>query len=218
MRLLVVEDDVDLSRTLRRSLEEEGFAVDVVGDGEEALFSLREIKYDAAVLDLMLPRMNGWDVLESARKAGVSTPILILTARDAIAERVRGLNRGADDYLTKPFEIVELAARLRAIIRRSYGHSSSTIEIGDVTIDTASREVFRDGAAIEVTPREYAILELLTQSRGAVVPRSKIYEHIYDETTDVMSNVIDVHVAALRRKLGSEVIRTRRGEGYIIDA
>jgi two-component system OmpR family response regulator len=218
VRLLVVEDERDLADALRRALEEETFAVDVAEDGEEALFKIRELPYDAVILDLMLPRLDGWSVLQAARADGIRTPVLVLTARDAIAERVGGLNLGADDYLIKPFALAELVARVRAMIRRAYGNPASTIQLGDITIDTAARQVRRAGAPVELTAREFAILELLTQSRGAVVARSTIHEHIYNEQADVLSNVVDVHVAALRRKLGSEVIRTRRGEGYIIDA
>jgi two-component system OmpR family response regulator len=218
VRLLVVEDERDLAETLRRALEEEEFAVDVADDGEEGLFKIRELPYDAVILDLMLPRVDGWTVLQTARAHGIRTPVLVLTARDAIEERVRGLNLGADDYLTKPFAIAELVARVRAMIRRAYGNPSSTVQLGDLTIDTAARQVWRGATPIELTAREFAILELLTRARGSVVPRSKICEHIYNEQADVLSNVVDVHVAALRRKLGADVIRTRRGEGYIVDA
>jgi two-component system OmpR family response regulator len=217
MRVLVVEDEPDLARALARSLEEASFAVDISPDGEDGLFRIREVQYDAVVLDIMLPRLDGWAVLEAARRAGVRTPILALTARDQVADRVRGLNLGADDYLVKPFAVSELIARIHALIRRSYGNPSQTLTIGDLVVDMAARQVHRGGEAIELTAREFAILELLTRSRGAVVARATIYDHIYDEDTDVLSNVIDVHVAALRRKLGADVIRTRRGEGYIID-
>jgi two-component system OmpR family response regulator len=218
VRLLVVEDERDLAETLRRALEEEEFAVDLAEDGEEGLFKIRELPYDAVILDLMLPRLDGWSVLEAARAGGIRTPVLVLTARDAIEERVRGLNLGADDYLIKPFALAELVARVRAMIRRAYGNPASTVQLGDITIDTAARQVWRAGASVELTAREFAILELLTRSRGIVVARSTIYEHIYNEQADVLSNVVDVHVAALRRKLGPDVIRTRRGEGYIVDA
>jgi two-component system OmpR family response regulator len=218
VRLLVVEDERDLAQTLRRALEEEEFAVDLAEDGEDALFKIREMTYDAVILDLMLPGMDGWTLLQAARADGIRTPVLILTARDMIEDRVRGLNLGADDYLTKPFALAELIARVRAMIRRSYGNPASTVQLGVLTIDTASRRVLRAGVPIELTAREFAILELLTRSRGSVVARSKICEHIYNEDTDVLSNVVDVHVAALRRKLGPGVIRTRRGEGYMIDA
>lgn len=218
MRLLVVEDERDLADALRRALEEEEFAVDLAEDGEEGLFKIRELLYDAVILDLMLPRLDGWSVLRAARADGIRTPVLVLTARDAIEDRVRGLNLGADDYLVKPFALTELVARVRAMIRRAYGNPAATVQIADLTIDTAARQVWRAGTPVELTAREFAILELLTRSRGAVVARSTIHDHIYDEQADVLSNVIDVHVAALRRKLGPDVIRTRRGEGYIIDA
>ena len=218
MRLLIVEDERDLADTLRRALEEEEFAVDISADGEDALFKIREMPYDAVVLDLMLPRLDGWAVLKQARADGIRTPVLVLTARDVIEDRVRGLNLGADDYLTKPFALAELVARVRAMIRRAYGNPVSTLQLGDLTLDTAAREVRRHGLPVELTAREFAILELLTRSRGSVVARSAICEHIYNEEADVLSNVVDVHVAALRRKLGADLIRTRRGEGYIIDA
>jgi two-component system OmpR family response regulator len=218
VRLLVVEDEPDLARALARSLTEAGFAVDVSADGEDGLFRIREIAYDAVVLDVMLPRLDGWAVLEAARGAQIRTPILLLTARDEVTDRVRGLNLGADDYLVKPFAVAELVARVHAIIRRAYGSAAQRYEIGGLVIDMAARQVHRDGQPVELTAREFAILELLARSRGAVVGRATIYDHIYDDGTDVMSNAIDVHIAALRRKLGADLIRTRRGEGYLIDA
>ena len=218
MRLLVIEDEPDLARTVSKVFEEEDFAVDVAQDGEEGLFKIGATNYDAVILDLMLPRVDGWDVLRGVRSAGIRTPVLILTARDLIADRVRGLNLGADDYLVKPFAVVELVARVHAMVRRAYGSPSSTVTLGELIIDTAARQVSRNGRPIELTAREFAILELLTRSRGSVVSRTAVCDHIYNEETDVLSNVVDVHVAALRRKLGAELIRTRRGEGYIIDA
>jgi two-component system, OmpR family, response regulator len=218
MRVLLIEDERDLARAVSRSLEEAGFAVDLAADGEDGLFRLREIAYDAAVLDVMLPRLDGWEVLDAARAGGVRTPIVMLTARDDVHDRVRGLNGGADDYVVKPFAVAELIARLHAVIRRSYGTSVATMTVGDVVVDVAARQVTRGGERVDVTAREFAILELLTRSRGAVVTRATIYDHIYDDDTDVLSNAIDVHVAALRRKLGPDLIRTRRGEGYVIDA
>ncbi|HKY50587.1 MAG TPA: response regulator transcription factor, partial [Candidatus Limnocylindria bacterium] len=213
-----VEDERDLAHALRRALEEEQFAVDLAADGEDGLYKMREMTYDAVILDLMLPRVDGWSVLRAARSAGIRTPVLILTARDTIEDRVRGLNLGADDYLVKPFALAELIARVRAMIRRAYGNPAATLQLGELTIDTAAKQVWRAGSPVELTAREYAILELLTRSRGTVVARARICEHIYNEDTDVLSNVVDVHVAALRRKLGADLIRTRRGEGYIIDA
>jgi DNA-binding response OmpR family regulator len=217
MRVLVVEDEGDLARALKRALEEEGFAVDLSFDGEDGLFRATEIAYDAIILDLMLPRINGWDVLRRLREHGSRTPVLVLTARDAVEDRVDGLDLGADDYLTKPFALTELFARLRALIRRSTGLAASTLVVGDIEIDTASRTVSRAGQRVELTAREYAILELLATRRGVLVTRPVICEHIYDDDADVLSNVIDVHVAALRRKLGTGLIQTRRGQGYIID-
>ncbi len=218
MRLLIVEDEPDLARALARSLVEAGFAVDVASDGEEGLFRILEIQYDAVVLDVMLPTFDGWTVLERARASGTHVPVLMLTARDEVADRVRGLNLGADDYLVKPFAVSELVARIQAIIRRSYGSPVQILTLGDIIVDIAARRVSRESRPVELTAREFAILELLMRSRGTVVARATIYDHIYDDATDVMSNVIDVHVAALRRKLGADVIRTRRGEGYVIDA
>ena len=218
MRVLLVEDERDLARALSRSLTEAGFAVDLSTDGEDGLFRIREVQYDAVVLDVMLPGLDGWTILEQARGAQIRTPILLLTARDAVADRVRGLNLGADDYLVKPFAVAELIARIHAIIRRAYGSAADTFTVGELEIDVAARQVRRQGVPVELTAREFAILELLTRSRGAVVARAVIYDHIYDEDTDVLSNVIDVHVAALRRNLGADLIRTRRGEGYVIDA
>jgi two-component system OmpR family response regulator len=217
VRLLVVEDERDLAQTLRRALEEQDFAVDLAADGEEGLFKIREMTYDAVILDLMLPKLDGWAVLSAARAGGLRTPVLMLTARDTIEDRVRGLNLGGDDYLTKPFALAELVARVRAMIRRAYGNPASIVRLGDITIDTASHQVWRGGEPIALTAREFAILELLTRSRGSIVNRSRICEHSYNEDTDVASNVVDVHVAALRRKLGPHVIRTRRGEGYVVD-
>jgi len=217
MRILIVEDEADLADTLTRALGEEGFAVDLASEGDEGLFKLTDVPYDAAVLDVMLPGMDGWTILENARARGVRTPVLMLTARDTIEDRVRGLNLGADDYLVKPFALQELVARLHALVRRSYGSPVPRIAIGDVVIDTAAQRVQRNGVSVELTAREYAVLELLARSRGRLVTRSRICEHLYNEDVDITSNVIDVHIGALRRKLGPDLIRTRRGEGYIID-
>ena len=217
MRLLVVEDDADLAATLRKALEEEDFAVDVAADGDDGLFKVTHTAYDAVILDVMLPRVDGWNVLKRARAAGNRTPVLLLTARDMIEDRVRGLNLGADDYLGKPFALTELIARVRAMIRRAYGGVSSVVTIGDITVDTAAHTVLRRGVRVPLTAREYTILELLVRSKGKLVTRSTIFEHIYNEDTDVLSNVVAVHIAALRRKLGMSLIRTCRGEGYVID-
>jgi two-component system OmpR family response regulator len=217
VRLLVVEDEPDLRSALARALADEHFAVDTAADGDEGLFLAIEVDYDAVVLDLMLPRRNGWDVLGALRAAGRRTPVLLLTARDAVDDRVRGLNAGADDYLTKPFALEELVARLRALIRRAAAQPAPSVRIADVDIDLASRRVFRGGTEVVLTAREFGILELLVRERGAVVGRSTIAEHLYADDQEVLSNAIDVHVAALRRKLGAHLIRTRRGLGYLID-
>lgn len=218
MRLLVVEDETDLALTLKKALEEKSFAIDVAFEGEDALFKAREIPYDAIILDLMLPRLDGWNMLEALRRAGTRTPVLILTARDATDDKVRGLNLGADDYLTKPFALTELVARVRALIRRASEDPSPTIVLGDTTIDMAARTVSREGQSIILTAKEYAILEFLVHHRGTLVTRSVLCEHLYGDDDDILSNVVDVHVSALRKKLGRDLIQTRRGQGYIIDA
>ena len=218
MRLLVVEDEPDLARTLAKWFREDDYAVDVALDGEEGLFRAREIPYDTIILDLMLPQIDGWSVLRALRQDGHPTPVLVLTACDEVVNRVRGLDLGADDYLTKPFALSELVARVRALIRRASVSPMPTLSIGDIAIDTTARVVHRGGRRVDLTPREYLILELLARRRGMVATRSAICEHIYNEDAEILSNVVDVHVAALRRKLGSIVIRTRRGHGYVIDA
>jgi two-component system OmpR family response regulator len=218
MRLLVVEDEPDLRRSLVRSLADEQFAVDESADGEDALFRALEVDYDAIVLDLMLPLRSGESVLEQIRKAGRTTPVLLLTARDTIADRVRGLNHGADDYLTKPFVIDELVARIRALIRRAQQQPSPVVTIGALKIDLVRRRVYRDDVEVPLTGREFGILEQLVRHRGRILTRTTLSEHLYNDASEVMSNAIDVHVAALRRKLGPALIETRRGQGYLIDA
>jgi two-component system OmpR family response regulator len=218
MRLLVVEDEPDLARILKKALVEAQFAVDVSADGIDALHQATQVGYDAIVLDLVVPGIDGWAVLAALRGRGDRTPVLILTARDALEERVRGLNAGADDYVTKPFALTELIARIHALIRRRSPDPSPVLSVGDVEVDTAQRAVRRGGALLELTAREYAILELLLRHKGEVVTRAAIHDHIYADDVDVFSNVVDVHVAGLRRKLGSDIIRTRRGHGYVVDA
>ena len=215
MKVLLVEDEEDLLQVISTALRESGFSVDLAADGAEGLAKAEGEDYDAVVLDLMLPRLDGWTVLTELRKTK-TTPVLILTARDAVADRVEGLNRGADDYLTKPFDLEELIARLRALIRRSVGSPAPVITLGSVEIETAARTVTRDGQPVELSAKEYALLELLALHRGRLVTRTMIYEHIYGEEDDTLSNVVDVYVSNLRRKLGSELIETRRGQGYII--
>jgi two-component system OmpR family response regulator len=216
MRVLVVEDEPELLSVIGRALEEQGYAVDRAADGEEGLFRATSWEYDAIVLDLMLPKIDGWQILDRVRREK-KTPVLILTARDAVTDRVRGLDGGADDYLVKPFELAELFARLRALIRRVAGQAAATIEIGEVVIDPRSRTVSRAGEAVPLTAREYAIVELLALHRGEVVSRTQMYDHLFDENDDTLSNLLDVHVSNVRRKLGKGFIVTRRGMGYSID-
>jgi two-component system OmpR family response regulator len=216
MRILVVEDEPDLLSVVAQALREEGYAVDEACDGKEGLFKATSWDYDALVLDLMLPGKNGWEVLGALRRKK-KTPVLILTAQDALHDRVRGLDEGADDYLVKPFELSELLARLRALIRRSAGQASRRIEIGDVVVDTAAKTVARAGQPAGLTAREYALVELLALRRGQLVTRTQIYEHLFDENEDTLSNLVDVHVSNVRKKLGKDFITTRRGQGYVID-
>ncbi len=190
--------------------------MDEAVDGEEGLFKASSWEYDAIILDLMLPRMDGWEVLRRLRRER-KTPVLILTARDGISDRVRGLDNGADDYLVKPFVLVELLARLRALIRRAAGQAVSLLTVGDIVIDTRARQVSQAGQPVSLTAREYALLELLALHRGELVPRSMIYEHLFDESEDSLSNLVDVHISNLRKKLGKDFISTRRGQGYLID-
>lgn len=217
MRILVVEDEPDLVVVLAKALEEEGYAVDTAVDGDEGLYKAESWHYDAVILDIMLPLRDGWQVLQKLRRQK-KVPVLILTARDAVNERIRGLDLGADDYLVKPFELNELLARLRALIRRAHGEAAPIIDIADVTVDTATRSVRRQGKLVHLTPREYALVELLALKRGTLVTRTVLYEHLFDENDDSLSNLIDVHVSNLRKKLGKDFVKTRRGEGYLIDA
>ena len=217
MRILVAEDEADLARTLRKALTEDGYAVDCTPSGDAALEKATAVPYDTILLDVMLPGKSGLTVLSALRSRGIRTPVLVLTARDAVDDKVRGLNVGADDYMTKPFALTELLARVRALIRRASLEPMNEVVAGPLIVDTCARVVRHHGAAIDLTAREYAILELLARRKGSVVTRSAIYDHVYDEREDTLSNVVDVFIAALRRKLGPDVIRTRRGHGYIID-
>ena len=216
MRVLIVEDEPDLRSSLARALREEGYAVDTAEDGEDGLFKAESADYDAVVLDVMLPKLDGWQILARLRKAR-KTPVLMLTARDASRDRVRGLDTGADDYVVKPFDLPELFARLRALIRRSAHLSTNLLELGAVTLDTAARSVTRGGKPVELTAREYALLEFLALHRGEVVTRTQLYEHLFDENDETLSNLLDVHVSNLRKKLGADFITTRRGHGYCIE-
>jgi len=216
MRLLIVEDEPDLLASMAQALREEGYAVDTAADGEDGLFRAETVDYDAIILDIMLPAMDGWTVLKNLRRAK-KTPVLMLTARDQSRDRVKGLDTGADDYVVKPFDLPELFARLRALIRRSANRTTSRLEIGRVVIDTAARTVAQDARLVEITAREYALLEYLALHRGEVVTRATLYEHLFGDDDDTLSNLLDVHVSNLRKKLGHDFISTRRGHGYCIE-
>jgi two-component system OmpR family response regulator len=216
MRILVIEDEADLLASLAQALREEGYAVDTAHNGEDGFFKAEGCDYNAIVLDVMLPKLDGWEILKRLRKIK-KTPVLMLTARDQSRDRVKGLDTGADDYVVKPFDLPELFARLRALIRRSANKSTNLIEIGKVTIDTAARNVTRGGTTVELTAREYALLEFLALHRGEIVTRTQLYEHLFDENDSTLSNLLDVHVSNLRKKLGAEFITTRRGHGYCIE-
>jgi two-component system copper resistance phosphate regulon response regulator CusR len=219
MRVLLVEDEPHAAQVLAKGLREQAYAVDVAADGEAALFQAGTSDYDALILDLMLPRVDGLAVCRSIRDAGSAVPILMLTARDAVESRIEGLDSGADDYLVKPYDFGELLARLRALIRRGRQPVlPQRLEAGVLTIDTRSRQAEVEGTVIPLTAKEYALLEYLVRRAGDVVSRSDIAEHVWDEHYDAMSNVVDVYIQRLRRKLETvgqgALIRTRRGEGY----
>ena len=220
MRVLLIEDHKPLVRILKQGLEEEGFAVDAAYDGEEGDYKARTADYDVIILDLMLPKEDGISLLQRWRRAGLKTHVLVLTARSGIDDKVRGLDQGADDYLTKPFELEELLARLRALVRRGHQVKDPVVRVHDLEIDTAGRSVKRSGQSIHLTPREYALLEFLAFHRGKVVTRSMIWEHLYDEHDENTSNVVDVYIRYLRNKIdkGFEppLILTRWGEGYLL--
>jgi len=216
MRLLIVEDETPLRLSLLKVLREEGYAADGAADGAEGLRKALECDYDAILLDHMMPTMDGREMLRRLR-AVKRTPVMMLTARDAVEDRVVGLDLGADDYLVKPFVQSELLARLRALVRRNRPTGGVTLTIGDVAIDTVARRVTKAGKEEAVTGREYTLLEYLAHRRGAVVTRAELYEHLFDENEDTLSNLLEVHVCNLRRKLGAELIKTRRGLGYVIE-
>jgi two-component system OmpR family response regulator len=216
MRILIVEDEPDLLEGLAKAVREEGYAVDQAEDGEEGIYKAENYDYDAIVLDVMLPKMDGWEVLKRLRKLK-KTPVLMLTARDRSSDRVKGLDTGADDYVVKPFDLPELLARLRALIRRTSNKTTAALEIGGVTIDTAAKTVSRAGELIPLTAREYALVEYLALHRGEVITRTMLYEHLFDENDSTFSNLLDVHVSNVRKKIGADFISTRRGLGYAIE-
>ena len=214
MRVLVVEDEPDLARQLGESLAESGYTVDIAHDGEEGHFLGDTEPYDAVVLDLGLPVIDGLTVLERWRRDGRTMPVLILTVRDEWREKVAGFDAGADDYVTKPFRMEEVLARLRALIRRTAGHATPLLECGPLVIDTAGARVTLDGAAVRLTGHEYKLLAYMAHHRGKVLSRTELIEHIYDQDFDRDSNTIEVFIGRLRRKLGADLIHTVRGIGY----
>lgn len=216
MRLLLVEDEPDLLTVVGQSLREQGYAVDTADNGRDGLFKAVDGHYDAIILDIMLPQLDGWSVLKQLRTQGHKVPVLVLTAKDALTDRVTGLDLGADDYLVKPIELDELHARIRALVRRSVGKASPMIQVDDVQIDTTRRVVQKAGVAVALTPTEYSLLHLLAMHKGELVSRNMIYSHLFDEEDDSLSNLIEVHISNLRKKLGKTLIVTRRGHGYLV--
>ncbi|HUU85405.1 MAG TPA: response regulator transcription factor [Phycisphaerae bacterium] len=220
MRLLVIEDYEPLRKSLSQGLREAGFAVDSSADGEEGLWYAKSNDYDVILLDIMLPRVDGLTILKHLRKIGDRVPVLLLTARDTLEDRVSGLNLGADDYLVKPFAFEELLARVRALLRRKYDRADPVLRVRDLELDTAARTVSRGGHPVELTAREYALLEFLALRAGQVVSRTDIWEHLYEFHASAESNVVDVYVGYLRKKLERpdlpRLIHTRRGQGYML--
>lgn len=218
MRILVAEDDSPLAAFLRKGLEAEHYAVDVVGDGEQAKYMASEFDYDLIVLDLNLPQLDGLEVLKELRSLKPSLPVLVLTARSRVEDRVKGLDLGADDYLTKPFSFTELSARVRALLRRGGVTADSTLRVGDLEMSRVERTVSRAGKRVELTPKEFALLEYLMRNAGRRVTRNMIIEHVWNLSFDTMTNVVDVYINYLRKKVdnadGPRLIRTIRGVGY----
>jgi two-component system OmpR family response regulator len=217
MRVLIVEDEPNLARQLRNTLEGAGYAVDVANDGEDGHYLGSTENYDAVVLDLGLPEIDGLTVLDRWRKEGKATPVLVLTARDSWSDKVAGLDAGADDYLAKPFQTEELIARLRALIRRASGNASSELTAGPVRLDARSGRVTLNGEPVRLTAQEYKLLSYLMHHKGKVVSRTELIEHIYDQDFDRDSNTIEVFITRIRKKLGADLINTIRGLGYSLD-
>jgi DNA-binding response OmpR family regulator len=221
MRILFVEDSPVLQQTVGTALRRSGYALDISGDGEDGLWRAQNTDYDAIVLDLMLPKMDGLTILQRLRQAGKVTHVLLLTARDSVTDRVRGLKLGADDYLVKPFALEELLARVEALCRRGYGRKQNRLIVGDLELDTASKQVWRAGRQLRLKPREYQLLEYLVHRCREVVTQEEIEEHLYADDVELMSNVIESILSSLRRKLyeanPAPLIHTRRGLGYMLD-
>jgi heavy metal response regulator len=222
MRILLVEDDPRIARFVSQALREQAYAVDATADGDDALYKASVNEYDAVILDLMIPGRDGFEVCRELRASGSCVPVIMLTARDAVPDRVAGLDSGADDYLTKPFEVAELLARLRALLRRGSAVRPALVTVADLRIDTRAHSVARAGRRVELTAKEYALLEYLARERGRVLTRAEIAEHVWDENFDPFSNLIDVNINRLRRKIDDgfavPLIHTRRGEGYMLAA
>jgi len=222
MRLLLVEDDPGIARFIAKGLREQSYALDVASNGENALYQAAINTYDLVILDVMIPAPDGFAVCTGLRKSGHRMPILMLTARDALEDRVAGLDSGADDYLTKPFEFRELLARLRALLRRTGALQAAELVVADLVIDTAGQNVVRGGRAISLTAKEYALLEFLARNAGRVVGRAEIAEHVWDDAFDPFSNLIEVYVNRVRRKVdggsAKPLLHTRRGSGYVLSA
>lgn len=220
MKILIVEDEQRLAALLKKGLEEQSYAVDLCYDGEEGLYMAETFPYDAVLLDVMLPGMDGFTVLETLRKQGSDVPVIMLTARSEVESRVKGLNRGADDYIPKPFDFNELLARLTAVIRRDKGQAASTVQVAELYLDLNARTASRAGQEIQLSAKEYAILEYLVLNKGRVISRTEFSEHVYDMNFDLDSNIIDVYINKLRKKVDKgherKLILTRRGAGYYI--
>jgi two-component system copper resistance phosphate regulon response regulator CusR len=220
MRILLVEDDAVIAASLSKGLREEAYAVDVAPDGDAAVYQAAVNPYDAIVLDVMLPKRDGFAVLRELRRRGLITPVLILTARDAVSDRIAGLDIGADDYLTKPFEFGELLARLRALLRRGPALAPAVLRVADLELDTRAQRAMRAGRDLALTTREYALLEFLARNAGRVVGRAEISDHVWDDNYDPVSNLIESYINRLRRKLDAPglapLIHTRRGAGYML--
>ena len=220
MKILLAEDELDLNNVVTKYLKKNGYSVDSVFNGEEALDYMEYDEYDLVILDIMMPKVNGFEVVKKLRSRENHTPILILTARDSSEDKVQGLDLGADDYIVKPFDFNELAARIRKIMRRKYGNSSNELSIGDLILDTSKRSVTRAGKAIEVTGKEYSILEYLMQNKNRILSREQIKVHVWNYDYEGDSNVIDVLIKNIRKKIyvegGKQIIYTKRGLGYVI--